>query len=465
LPGEHCPHRKASLAFGRNEEGGLRCLYHGWKFDCDGRVLEMPSEPALASYQGIVPKTQDWRTLGASDEEMRVLAGLEQDATEQSMAGAAEQASAQVVGSCVPPSGSLASRARVCALRFFRFARRACASRFSRAASLRGTCAECCGLSDIGRTSGASNNRRAAPSRVQPARRWPRDTGGFGRKRLSSMIRRAEECVGMRKVLAFICSALPPAIAAVSAEAAAPDRCLALAGLPQPSLVLRARFEVAQLKSAEARISYIGHSTFVIESALGVRIATDYNDYVKPRELPDIVTMNRAHDTHFTHNPEPGIRHVLRGWNPEGGAAIHDVSWRDVRVRNIPTNIRGWDGGTAVYGNSVFIVEVAGLCIAHLGHLHHTLTVQQLGQIGQMDVVLVPVDGSYTLDLEGMVEVLKALKAPLMIPMHYFSSFTLDRFLARVRDAFEIQQMEVPTLVVSRATLPTKPQVLVLPGR
>ena len=135
-----------------------------------------------------------------------------------------------------------------------------------------------------------------------------------------------------------------------------------------------------------------------------------------------------------------------------------------MRVRNVPTNIRNWDGGTSVYGNSVFVFEVAGLCIAHLGHLHHTLTVQQLANIGQMDVVLVPVDGSFTLDLEGMVEVLKALKAPLMIPMHYFSRYTLDRFLSRVRDSFEVVQSEVPTVLVSRTTLPTSPRVLVLPG-
>ena len=42
---EHCPHRRASLALGRNEESGLRCLYHGWKIDVEGNVLEMPSEP------------------------------------------------------------------------------------------------------------------------------------------------------------------------------------------------------------------------------------------------------------------------------------------------------------------------------------------------------------------------------------------------------------------------------------
>ncbi len=48
--GEFCPHRKASLFFGRNEECGLRCLYHGWKFDVDGRVLEMVSEPAESGF-------------------------------------------------------------------------------------------------------------------------------------------------------------------------------------------------------------------------------------------------------------------------------------------------------------------------------------------------------------------------------------------------------------------------------
>jgi len=46
--GEHCPHRRASLALGRNEESGLRCLYHGWKIDVDGNVVEMPSEPAAS---------------------------------------------------------------------------------------------------------------------------------------------------------------------------------------------------------------------------------------------------------------------------------------------------------------------------------------------------------------------------------------------------------------------------------
>jgi len=232
----------------------------------------------------------------------------------------------------------------------------------------------------------------------------------------------------------------------------------------RPPFAEPAAFRLAALNADQVRITYIGHSTFLIESPQLVRIATDYNDYVKPAVLPDIVTMNHAHTTHYTDQPGAGIKHVLRGWSDDEKPARIDLQYKDVRVRNVPTNIRRWDGGTERHGNSIFIFEVANLCIAHLGHLHHTLTQQQLNEIGRVDVVLVPVDGNLTLDLDGMVEVLHALKAPLMIPMHYFSAYTLDRFLQRVRQEWEVQIAEIPSTLVSKTSLPTKPKVLVLPG-
>ena len=224
-------------------------------------------------------------------------------------------------------------------------------------------------------------------------------------------------------------------------------------------------FRRVALERDQVRISYVGHSTFLIESPQLVRIATDYNDYVRPPALPDIVTMNHAHTTHYTHSPDPGIKHVLRGWADDEKPARIDLQFKDVRVRNVPTNIRSWAGGTERHGNSIFIFEAANLCIAHLGHLHHTLTQQQLNEIGRVDVVLVPVDGTLTLDLEGMIEVLRALKAPLIIPMHYFSAFTLDRFLQRARQDWDVEIADVPSLVVSKTSLPAKTKVLVLPGR
>src|SRR5215211_2915398 len=216
------------------------------------------------------------------------------------------------------------------------------------------------------------------------------------------------------------------------------DRCPGLVAAKSPR-VIPAAFLPATIAGDQVRITYAGHSTFLIESPRLVRIATDYNDYVRSPVLPDIVTMNHAHSTHFTDRPDPRIPHILRGWGASPDQpARHDVQVRDVRVRNVPTNIRDWRGGTERHGNSIFIYETANMCIAHLGHLHHTLNQQQLNEIGRVDVVFVPVDGSYTLDLEGMMEVLQALKAPLMIPMHFFSTFTLNRFLERVRQNWTV---------------------------
>jgi L-ascorbate metabolism protein UlaG (beta-lactamase superfamily) len=237
----------------------------------------------------------------------------------------------------------------------------------------------------------------------------------------------------------------------------------------RPPRAVPAAFNLAALAGDQVRISYAGHSTFLVESPRGMKIATDYNDYVKPRGvLPDIVTMNHAHSTHYTDHPEPGIKHVLRGWGPSPEQpARHDVQAGDVRVRNVPTNIRNYmSGGTERHGNSIFVFEMANLCIAHLGHLHHTLNQQQLNEIGRLDVVMVPVDGGVTLDLDGMAEVLAALKAPLMIPMHFFSTYSLRRFLDVLGGkSYEVEMSETPSVVVSKTTLPVKPKVLVLPGR
>ena len=275
----------------------------------------------------------------------------------------------------------------------------------------------------------------------------------------------------MSKVLIGAVAALLATLTPAAAQGVAPptpkpemrQSCPGLIANRAPA-VIPAAFRLAALKPDEVRLTYIGHSTFLIESPQLVRIATDYNDMVRPPVTPDIVTMNHAHPTHYTDHPDPAIKFVLRGWAEQEKPAQLDLSYKDVRVRNVPTNIRSYDGSTERYGNSIFIFEIANLCIGHLGHLHHTLNQQQLDAIGRLDVVLVPVDGSYTLDLDGMVEVLHALKAPVMIPMHYFSAYTLNRFLDRVRKEWPVEIAAVPSLVVSRTSLPKAPKVVVLPG-
>lgn len=212
------------------------------------------------------------------------------------------------------------------------------------------------------------------------------------------------------------------------------------------------------------QISYVGHSTFRLRTPAGVVIATDYNGYAGRGPLPTVVTMNHAHETHFTAFPDPEIDHVLRGWNPEGGPAVHKLTIADVFIRNVSTDIRSWGATVEPHGNSIFIFEVADLCIGHLGHLHHELSPEHLALIGRLDVVFAPVDGSMTLDLPTMIKVLKDLRASLVIPMHYFGRGSLNVFLAGMAQEFDIRVARDPTIEVSLRNLPKQPTVLVLAG-
>jgi L-ascorbate metabolism protein UlaG (beta-lactamase superfamily) len=246
------------------------------------------------------------------------------------------------------------------------------------------------------------------------------------------------------------------------ARAQAPaSECLAMA--QGPSLMQPARYTAAAVESGEVRFTFVGHSTFLIESPGGVKIATDYTGSSNG-VLPDVVTMNHAHGSHYTDFPDPKIKHVLRGWNPAGGPARHDLHVGDVRIRNVTTDIRGGALGRVPDGNSIFIFEVAGLCIGHLGHLHHELSPQQLGAIGRLDIVLVPVDGTYTMAQANMLNVLNELKARIVLPMHYFSAERLTRFINGLSSAFDVDYKAEPTVALSATTLPDKPTLIVLPG-
>ena len=212
-------------------------------------------------------------------------------------------------------------------------------------------------------------------------------------------------------------------------------------------------------KAGEVRLSYLGHSSFLIESAGGAAVVTDYNGVHRAPFAPDVVTMNNGHSTHFTDVIEPGVAHVLRGWGEEGEVALHDLTFKDMRIRNIPTNLRDF-GGTRYNANSIFVFELADLCIAHLGHLHHTLSEQHLQELGLIDVLLVPIDGAYTMSQELMVEVVNQISPSIVIPMHYFSRLGLERFAGLMRGRYETIYSKTPTIVFSRLRLPYRKIVI-----
>ncbi len=210
------------------------------------------------------------------------------------------------------------------------------------------------------------------------------------------------------------------------------------------------------------RITYVDHSTFRLRTPAGVVIATDYAGYAGDGPVPTVATMNHAHETHYTDFPDPEIEFVLRGWTPKGGPAEYDLKVADVQIRNVPTDIRLWGEMFEPDGNSIFIFEVAELCIGHLGHLHYKLNPEQLALVGRLDIVFAAVDGSLTLAIPSMVEVLQDLRASLVIPMHFFGGESLQYFLAGMRENFAIEIERSGTIDVSLETLPRRPTVMVL---
>lgn len=230
-----------------------------------------------------------------------------------------------------------------------------------------------------------------------------------------------------------------------------------------------ARFEggplpLTKVAAEDVTITFLGHSTFEINTPGGISIATDYNGWLRSARLPDVVTMNKAHSSHFTLSPDPGISTVLHGWSDTPGEkAVHRVVAGDAFIRNVASDIRSY-GGYEPNGNSIFIFEVAGLCIGHLGHLHTELNDTQYGEIGRLDVVMVPVDGGLTMGPDSMSRVIQRLRSALVLPMHRIGP-PVERFVSMFDpQRFDTSFSDHSSVTVSMRNLPKKPLILVLKG-
>jgi L-ascorbate metabolism protein UlaG (beta-lactamase superfamily) len=264
-----------------------------------------------------------------------------------------------------------------------------------------------------------------------------------------------------RLALAVLGLVLFQGVTAFAQDEPVPSRCLAIAkALPK---VTYANFTPAQsIADGEVKLTYAGHSTYIIETPAGVRIATDFSGVYGGDPLPRVVTMNKAHSTHHTMNPDPGIDYVLPGWNPDGGPAKHALVVDDVYIRNVSTDIRRF-GEMEKDGNSIFIFEVAGLCIGHLGHLHHHLEDAHYSAIGRLDIVMVPIDGGMTLSLPTMSEIANRLHSSIVLPMHRHST-PIGEFTGMMGDDFAVEFRDSRSLTVSLKNLPNRPTIIVLQG-
>ncbi|OSP56512.1 MBL fold metallo-hydrolase [Pseudoruegeria sp. SK021] len=264
----------------------------------------------------------------------------------------------------------------------------------------------------------------------------------------------------------FLIACLTACLLSVTASAAQdrrPSHCIALANaVPGIAVLHNAAFR-DPVPQYTVRLRYIAHAMFLLEEPGGLSVVTDYTGFLGPTGFfPNVATMNRAHGSHWTTAPDPRIPHVLPGWNPEGGPADHHLDLGSLLVRSVSTDIRSDGPGGGQDGNSIFVFEVEGLCIGHLGHLHHEPTPEQYVALGRLDVVMAPVDGGMTVPLPMMIRILKRLQSSVVIPMHWFGRGTLAAFLAGMADEFVIDETGASSVEVSLRTLPDRPTVVVL---
>lgn len=253
---------------------------------------------------------------------------------------------------------------------------------------------------------------------------------------------------------------------AAHAQDRRPSHCFAIADA-SPEMVYLASWQDPVADEYSVRIRYIDHSMYLIQTHGGLNVVTDYTGFIGDGGLvPDVVTMNNAHDSHWTAFPNPDIPHVLQGWRQGGKPADHYLDLGEMLIRNTTTDIRGGFGVDVIEdNNSIFVFEVAGLCIGHLGHLHHEPSDETYAAIGRLDVVMAAVDGGMTVDIPTMIRIVSRLRSSVVLPMHWFSGNSLERFLKGVSGEFDIDRRDDSSMEISLRDLPSRPTVVVLqPG-
>jgi L-ascorbate metabolism protein UlaG (beta-lactamase superfamily) len=222
------------------------------------------------------------------------------------------------------------------------------------------------------------------------------------------------------------------------------------------------------MKEAVAvRITYFGHSSFLLEAMDGSRVIIDpyrsgsFNGalrYGPITETADAVVATHKHDDHGAVDTIPGHPQAfvhpssatVGGWSITGIDVAHDD-----------------EGGRSRGKNTVIVLDDGDVRVVHLGDLGHTLDARTVAAIGRTDVLLVPVGGFFTIDHEQAAEVVDSLDPRIVIPMHYktpkvdFPISGVEPFLATQT---QVEHKSTSTIEITGATLPAERVVYVLPS-
>jgi len=210
------------------------------------------------------------------------------------------------------------------------------------------------------------------------------------------------------------------------------------------------------------KLKWLGHASFLVTAGDGARIITDpYTPggpltYAPIKEQADIVTVSHEHGNHNNAGAVKGKPQVVKGpcsvtakgVDIKGVAAYHDTN-------------KGVQRGQ----NTLFSITVDGVRIAHMGDLGHPLDDRTLAELGQVDILLTPVGGNYTIDGATASKLADALKAKVVIPMHFRTAgcaYPIADAEAFLKERKNVRRVDGSEVEFTRDSLPRAAETVVL---
>ena len=210
------------------------------------------------------------------------------------------------------------------------------------------------------------------------------------------------------------------------------------------------------------KVKWLGHSCFLVTSKGGLRIITDPYvagggiDYSPIEETADIVTVSHGHDDHSNVSAVQGKPEVVTG---DGTKTAKGIQFRGIATYHDASQ------GTQRGPNTVFCFTVDEIKLCHLGDLGHVLDLEQVTEIGAVDILLVPVGGYFTIDAFVSSQVCDQLKPKVVIPMHFktpkcaYPIASVEDFLKGKKNVRKVGDSEIE---FERKKLPAATEIVLL---
>ena len=210
------------------------------------------------------------------------------------------------------------------------------------------------------------------------------------------------------------------------------------------------------------KVKWLGHASFLISSDSGLKIITDPYpqgsglSYAPVKEPAGIVTV--SHD-HFDHNSTASIQ-----GKPEVITGSESKNIKGIQFKGISTH-HDESQGKERGANTIFCFSVDGVKLCHLGDLGHRLSKEQIAEIGDVDILLIPIGGVFTIDAKMAGLVIDDLKPRVAIPMHCKTTKcdwplnTIEDFIAGKKNVKNPNSSE---MVFKAGELPEATEIVVL---